>query len=89
MSINNFKFYHSVIHPFKSASTISFCSFVTLCDAGITVSPPASIAPHIPNVPYVKIEWSAELSSARSTPEISLLSLLAGPRSFLFQTYNF
>ncbi len=41
-----------------------------MSDNGIKQSPPARSAPHMPNVPYVMIEWFARLNNAKSIPEI-------------------
>jgi hypothetical protein len=44
---------------------------VLRCDAGSTAMPPEKRAPHMPNVPYVRMEWFAWHRSARSGPETS------------------
>jgi hypothetical protein len=38
------------------------------CEIGIMTFPPDNNAPHIPNVPYVIIEWFAWLINAKSMP---------------------
>ena len=62
-----FQIYSIVFQFVKFAAAIWLPMSVFINSFDIRVSPPlARSAPHIPYVPYVKIEWSARLSSAKS-----------------------
>jgi hypothetical protein len=59
------------VHVEMFPARISSEMTVFRCDAGSTAMPPEKRAPHMPNVPYVRMEWFAWHRSARSGPETS------------------
>ena len=57
------------------ANSIMCVSWCLLYPFGIITYPPfPNNAPHIPNVPCVKMEWSAKLNMAKSVPEFGKIT---------------